>query len=116
MSSRDTVNPDPEHRTDTFNARVIPYPLLICFFPGRVIFQRIQPTSSSFVINAPGPRTLGRVNLHLITVHPSLVVIRLTLASELNARVHLSIESEIKFKDKITIMLFCHQERIWFAK
>ena len=47
---------------------------------------------------------------HLLKVNAAIAVVGFRLTSELDPRVHVGIESEVKLKDKVTVLLLGYKE------
>src|SRR5687768_9100259 len=97
------------------NTIFVPGMGFISFLCNGVQIQGIQPAAAAFFINTTTPGTRSRIYFHLVTEDPAILIISFALAAELDAGVKILVQLVFHFKNKITIILFCGQEGIWFC-
>src|SRR5690606_42158097 len=70
-----TIHPSPGFIADSLDPVVGEFIWFICRFRIRVEVQRVQPFSTTFIIDSPGPSSSSCVDVHLATIDPSSTVV-----------------------------------------
>ena len=88
VGDRHAVHPRADRRADRLDAERVPLAHLERLARGLVPVERVQPASARLVVEAAGPRPVGRVDLHLVAVHAPVLDRRVCEAADLHAAVH----------------------------
>ena len=112
VGNRDAVQPGPNGGADCLHAKRVPVALLQGLLRGGLPGQRVQPACPRLVVDAAGPRPVGRVDLDLVPVLAAVLDRRVGDAAHHDAAVHLRVDLRLVLEDEIAKRFLRAQEAV----
>ena len=115
LRRRDVVDPGLDPIATSLDPHPVPLPGQERLAGSGVVAQVAQPAPTTFVVQAAGPHPAPLhvgIDLHLVSVHPPVLVVGPALSPDLHPGVQLGVDLELQFQDEVAKVPLRAQERV----